>query len=148
MKSLLLLAFISFYTYGSDILVDTSLAQQSRKMDTTLNITIGTYTFKATLLENETTKAFKAMLPLSLPMSELNGNEKYFHFSNDLPTHPSHPKTIHSGDLMLWGSNSFVLFYRTFSTSYAYTKLGHIEDTTHLQHALGKDNVMVKLALE
>ncbi|WP_052433602.1 cyclophilin-like fold protein [Sulfurospirillum arsenophilum] len=117
-------------------------------MGTTLNITIGTYTFKATLLENETTKAFKAMLPLTLLMSELNGNEKYFHFSSDLPTHPSKLGTIHAGDVMLWGSNSFVLFYQTFSTSYAYTRLGHIEDTTYLQQALGKGNVMVSLALE
>lgn len=133
MKSLLLLFFIGFYAYGND---------------TTLKITIGTYTFKATLLENDTTKAFKAMLPLSLAMSELNGNEKYFHFSNDLPTHPSKVETIHAGDVMLWGSNSFVLFYQTFSTSYAYTRLGHIEDTTYLQHALGKGNVMVRLELE
>lgn len=133
MKSLLLLFFIGFYAYGND---------------TMLNITIGTYTFKATLLENETTKAFKAMLPLTLLMSELNGNEKYFHFSSDLPTHPSQVGTIHTGDVMLWGSNSFVLFYETFSTPYAYTRLGHIEDTTHLQDALGKGNVIVKLALE
>lgn len=133
MKFFLILFFISFYAYGND---------------TTLKITIGTYTFKATLLENETTKAFKAMLPLNLAMSELNGNEKYFHFSNDLPTHPSKVETIHTGDMMLWGSNSFVLFYQTFSTSYTYTRLGYIEDKTHLQQALGKDNVMVKLELE
>lgn len=133
MKSLLLLFFISLYAYGND---------------TTLKITIGTYTFKATLLENETTKAFKAILPLSLAMSELNGNEKYFNFSNNLPTHPSKVGTIHAGDLMLWEGNSFVLFYQTFSTSYAYTRLGHIEDTTYLQQALTKGNVMVRLALE
>ncbi len=147
-NSFLLLFFISFYAYGNDVTFDTASAHQSRQMGTTLNITIGTYTFKATLLENETTKAFKAMLPLTLLMSELNGNEKYFHFSSDLPTHPSKLGTIHAGDVMLWGSNSFVLFYQTFSTSYAYTRLGHIEDTTYLQQALGKGNVMVSLALE
>jgi len=147
-KFLLLLFFIGFSAYGNDVTFDTASADQSRKMNTTLNITIGTYTFKATLLENETTKAFKAMLPLTLSMSELNGNEKYFHLETSLPTHPSNIGTIHTGDVMLWGSNSFVLFYETFSTSYTYTRLGHIEDTTNLAKALGKGNVVVTIGLE
>lgn len=113
-----------------------------------LKITIGNDTFKALLVDNETTSALIQMLPLSLEMNELNGNEKYFHFSTNLPTQSFNPKTIHSGDLVLWGSNSFVLFYQTFSTSYAYTKLGHIEDTTNLAQALGKGTVKVKLELE
>lgn len=114
----------------------------------TIKITIGAYTFSAKLFESETTTAFKAMLPLTLSLRELNGNEKYFHFSTDLPTHISNPTTIHSGDLMLWGTHSFVLFYKTFSTSYAYTRLGLIEDVTHLAHAVGSGDVMVKIELD
>lgn len=90
----------------------------------------------------------RAEEPKELTMSELNGNEKYFHFSNNLPTHPSNPMTIYSGDLMLWGTQSFVLFYETFSTSYAYTRIGRIEDVTNLAHAVGRSNVVVKIELE
>ena len=47
-----------------------------------LKITIGTNTFTATVYNNATATAFKAKLPMTINMTELNGNEKYF----DLPT--------------------------------------------------------------
>ena len=148
MKSLLLLLLIGLHAYGSEVTLDTDSTHQSKKIETTLKIMIGTHTFKALLLDNATTRALIQMLPLSLEMNEFNGNEKYFHFASNLPTQPSSLKTIHAGDLMLYENNSFVLFYQTFSTSYAYTKLGHIEDTTNLAHALGKGSVKVMLELE
>ncbi|WP_353887861.1 cyclophilin-like fold protein [uncultured Parabacteroides sp.] len=38
------------------------------------------------------------------------------------------PGIIHTGDLLLWGANTVVLFYETFSSSYSYTRLGKIEN--------------------
>ncbi|WP_052695774.1 cyclophilin-like fold protein [Hymenobacter sp. AT01-02] len=38
-------------------------------------VKIGMSTFRATLQDNPT--AFEALLPLTVPMTELNGNEKY-----------------------------------------------------------------------
>src|SRR5205085_5622959 len=74
-----------------------------------IKITIGSRNFTATLDDNPTATKLKAMLPLTLDMTELNGNEKYFHFSTNLPTDASNPGTIRNGDLMLWGDNSLVL---------------------------------------
>ena len=51
-----------------------------------LKITIGSASFNATLESNETTKEFKKLLPLTVNMSELNGNEKLFYLQNSLPT--------------------------------------------------------------
>ena len=79
---------------------------KSKKM----KITVGKKTFTATLDDNPAAAKLRSMLPLTFDMSELNGNEKYFHLSTRLPTNASNPGTIRAGDLMLWGAESLVLF--------------------------------------
>src|SRR5687768_8667280 len=59
-----------------------------------LKVTIGTNTFIATLNNNETVTAFKAKLPLTINMRDLNGNEKYFDLPDNLPVSSSNPGTI------------------------------------------------------
>lgn len=113
-----------------------------------MKITIGNKTFSATLADNATATAFKTQLPLTVSMVELNGNEKYADLPRSIPTNAVNPGTIRSGDLMLYGSTTLVLFYKSFSTSYRYTKLGRIDDVTGLEDALGAGNVVVKFELE
>lgn len=108
-----------------------------------MKLTIGSAVFTATLNNNATATAFKAKLPLTINMKELNGNEKYFDLLNTLPTNASNPVTIQNGDLMLYGSNTLVLFYKTFSTSYSYTRIGRIENPSGLANALGSGNATV-----
>ena len=113
-----------------------------------IKIKVNSQTFTATLLDNKSVKAFKEMLPLTMKMTELNGNEKYFDLPNSLPTNSYNPQTIKTGDLMLYGSKTFVLFYKTFSTPYSYTKLGSLDDVTDLTAALGSGNVTVTFELD
>lgn len=113
-----------------------------------LKIIVGSRIFPATLHNNETVIAFKAKLPLTITMKELNGNEKYYDLSFDVPYNASNPGTIQAGDLMLYGSKTLVLFYKTFSTSYSYTRLGRIHETSGLAAALGSGNVTVTLEME
>jgi len=49
---------------------------------------------------------------------------------------------------MLYGSKTLVLFYKTFSTSYSYTKLGEVDDATGLASALGPRDTKVTFELE
>ena len=99
-------------------------AEKSRPMDNALSITVGDKAFGATLSDNATAAAFKALLPLSVSMSELNGNEKLYRLPMNLPVQPSRPASMQSGDLMLYGANTVVLFYKSFATTYSYTESG------------------------
>jgi hypothetical protein len=113
-----------------------------------ITIKVNSKTFTATLLGNNSAKAFKEMLPLTISMTELNGNEKKYDLPNNLYANPSNPGTIKNGDLMLYGSKTLVLFYKTFSTAYSYTKLGTVDDASGLETAMGQGNVTVTFAIK
>ena len=113
-----------------------------------MRISAGGHSFAVTLYDNETTRALRERLPLSLHMSELNGNEKYHYLEEALPTNAAQPAGIQAGDLMLYGSDCLVLFYQDFTTPYSYTPLGRVEDANGLQEALGDGAVEVTFALE
>jgi hypothetical protein len=76
-------------------------------------------------------------------MTELNGNEKLFRLPGALPTRESRPSSIHTGDLMLYGSSTLVVFYKSFPTTYSYTAIGRIDDPAGLEAALGPGDVTV-----
>ena len=92
------------------------------------------------LEDNETANSFTNLLPQELNMSELNGNEKYIYLDTTLPTNSSNPKRINAGDVMIYGDNCLVIFYKTFDTSYSYTKIGHIDNLPNL----GNGSISVK----
>lgn len=110
---------------------------------TEIAIVVGQTTFTAELYQNDAAQALASMLPLTLEMSELNGNEKYFYLPQALPKDAVVPDGIRTGDLMLYGSDCLVLFYQDFSTSYRYTPLGHITNPEGLAAALGGAGVRV-----
>lgn len=108
-----------------------------------IEIIVGGQTFAATLNDNEAARALMEKLPMTLNMDELNGNEKYYYLDSVLPTNAGVPSGIKTGDLMLYGNSCLVLFYKSFSTSYSYTPLGHLDDPEGLAVALGGGSVQV-----
>jgi flavodoxin len=115
--------------------------------DNNIQIQINNKTFTAELEDNDTAAAFKEKLPLTLDMNELNGNEKYA-YGVSLPSDAEAVNKIEEGDLMLFGDDCLVLFYDSFSTSYSYTKIGHITDTDGLADAVGNGSVQITFSAE
>ncbi len=101
--------------------------------------------FSAKLYQTETTKSIMQKLPLSIMMEELNGNEKYYYFSESFKAEPRKVSWINAGDLKLYGSSCLVLFYESFSTLYSYTSLGYVENPEELAEALGTGSVRVDI---
>lgn len=89
------------------------------------------------LANNDAARAFVSQFPFTLNMEELNGNEKHAKLPTSLPTNASRPGIIRNGDLMLYGNDTLVVFYSTFNSIYAYTRIGRVDDATGLAEALG-----------
>lgn len=120
-----------------------SLSAGHQLMPSTIRLKAGISAFIVTLEDNVILDSFRELLPLTLQLIELNWNEKYVKFSAEFKVYPVHPGTIQTGDLMLYGNNKLVLFYKTFSTRYACTWLARIIDPDGLEKALGKGDVRV-----
>ena len=108
-----------------------------------MRVIVGDKVFPATLADNNTAGEFRELLPFTITMNELNGNEKYCYMDNNFTVDASVPDMIHAGDIMLYGQDCVVLFYETFNTTYRYTRIGSVNDPTGLAEALGSGSVTV-----
>ncbi|MBR1422739.1 MAG: hypothetical protein IJ571_04775 [Ruminococcus sp.] len=108
-----------------------------------MTVTIGDRNFTAVLYDNKTAQEFYDRLPMTLEMSELNGNEKYHNLDKPLPINSSVAGHISKGDMRLFRDDCIVLFYDSFTSGYSYTNIGYIEDTDGLEEALGSGSVTV-----
>jgi hypothetical protein len=132
--------FLTLITMGSVIAAPLRAEAEPRKM----KIAVGKKVFTATLEKSDTAAAFVALLPLTLAMHDVNRNEKAYDLPARLPTADANPRTIRTGDLMLWNSRTVVVFYQSFSTPYSYARLGRIDDPAGLAEALGTGDVTVR----
>jgi hypothetical protein len=124
-----------------------SLSTNSNMEPIKIKLTVGANTFTASLANNKTVLALKSKLPFELKMIELNGNEKYADLKGPIPTNASNPGKINIGDILLYGDQTLVVFYKSFSTPYSYTNIGKIDDVTGLAAALGSGNISIKFEL-
>lgn len=106
-------------------------------------MTVNGHRVDVTLEDSATVQALIVQLPLTLHMEELNGNEKHGQLPTALPNEASRPGMIHNGDLMLYGSSTLVIFYKTFPSVYSYTRIGKVKQPEELQKILGSGNVEI-----
>ncbi|GAB2319887.1 hypothetical protein IRB23SM22_21480 [Alkalibacterium sp. s-m-22] len=84
-------------------------------------------------------------LPGRFTMTDLNENEKYYTLPQTVTTDAVNVHNIEAGDVMLYGDRTLVIFYKSFTTNYSYTKIGHIENAVGLEEALGTGVVEVEV---
>ena len=107
-------------------------------------IVIGGKSYDVVYEDNATTKKLLKKFPVTYKMSELNGNEIYKYLDYNLPANEKKVKQINAGDVMLYGTDCIVIFYKSFKTDYSYTYLGHISDKTGLDKIGDNSSVEVK----
>lgn len=108
-----------------------------------MQIKVNGKVFDIKIESNPTSAEFQKRLPLKLNMKDLNSNEKFIYLDRDLPSNPTEVHRINNGDIMLYGENCIVIFYKSFNTSYHYTKIGKIVNPEGLESVLGKGSVQV-----
>lgn len=114
------------------------------KVSDTVKVYINDKEYKLNLYDNETSSSLIKLFPIEVTMKNLNENEVYVYLDEEFPTNSSNPKTINAGDVMLYGDNCLVIFYKTFNTSYSYTKIGHIDNLP----IINEDTVRVRIEKE
>lgn len=113
-----------------------------------MKVQVGDAVFSATLEENEAVASFVEMMrknPVRIQMSDYSGFEKVGSLGTSLPASNSQT-TTHAGDIVLYNGNQIVIFYG--SNSWSYTRLGHVDDLTGWEEALGSGDVTVTFSLE
>lgn len=124
--------------------VDFKVKESAEKMTASkVKMNIGGREFTICLEDTEAARELVKRLPLSLEMTELNGNEKYVNLASPLPTSVEKVGKIETGDVMLWGDDCLVVFYKSFVTSYSYTRIGRVTNADDLAKAVGKGNVTI-----
>ena len=117
--------------------LNTNIEQNNtRKSDikmSNIKVIINDKTYTLKLENNKTVNEFIELLPNKFIMNELKDKEKYVYIDKSLTTNSYNPKHIEKGDVMLFGDNCLVIFYKSFDTSYSYTKIGHIDNLETLE---------------
>jgi hypothetical protein len=143
-----LIATVAVGAFGADaLLAEADAARRNTKSEgASMWMTVGERRFAVTLGDTPAAKAFAARVPFSIDMSDLNGNEKHAKLRSPLPADASRPGTIRTGDVMLWGSDTLVVFYLTFESPYSYTRIARVDDPAGLRHALGAGDARVSFS--
>ena len=107
-------------------------------------MTVGERRFAITLSHNPAARAFSAQLPLTVDMSELNGNEQHADLDQPLPANESRPGTIRNGDVMLYGTRTLVVsdIHIEIPGRHGLVKLGRIDSVLEALHRAGPVRVI------
>ncbi|MEG0240000.1 cyclophilin-like fold protein [Anaerorhabdus sp.] len=140
----LLVSCINNNTVNTDTeKMNNDLKDDNKVIEMKISATINGNIYEISLEDNDTSKKFVELLPLTIQMDDLNQNEKYFYLDAALPIQVYRPGNIETGDFMLYGNNCLVLFYESFQNSYSYTKLGTMNNVENLKQDLSSNRIEI-----
>ena len=86
-------------------------------------------------------------VPIYSQKEDTNANPpviSYYEGDETLPTKEYKPEHIEAGDVMLYGDNTIVIFYKSFDTEFSYTRLGKIKGGENLETMMQGEKVTVE----
>ena len=111
--------------------------------ETAGTIIVGSRKYEAVFYNHPAAEELVSKMPFEISMSELNGNEKYKYLDYSLPEKEQAIGQIQAGDIMLYGNDCLVVFYKSFQSSYRYTRIGRIINPEGLEAAAGSGSVKI-----
>ena len=112
-----------------------------------LKLEINDFEFDVMLEENDATEELIEIArnePITINFEDYGGFEKVGSLGTNLTTDDTHI-TTKPGDIVLYLGNRIVMFYG--SNTWSYTMLGHVEDLTYWEEALGDGEVVATFTL-
>ena len=138
--TILITIFLTACSVSNEINIKDEARENKNMNEITLKINDNDYNI--ILEDNETVSDFINYMPLNLSMNELNGNEYYSYLDFALKNNPENINNIKAGDVMLYGNNCIVIFYKSFTTTYKYTRIGHIDSIDNLEQDLNSGKII------
>ena len=141
---------ISEQTESNNLKRVASDEREETEVDTAMKmkVQIGNQSFTATLEDNAAVRELVDMMreaPVSIDMSDYSGFEKVGSLGRSLTT-DNRQTTTGAGDIVLYNGDHIVMFYG--SNSWSYTRIGHINDLTGWEEALGDGSITAVFSVE
>lgn len=109
------------------------------KKEESMKLSIDNQELNVTWENNESVKALKELLPLTIEMHEYGGFEQTGSIGQSIVRNDSQIDVV-PGDIVLYNGNAISVFYH--NSSWSYTRLGHINlDNSGLNNLLNKPSV-------
>ena len=106
----------------------------------------GKRTLTATLNNSSTSRAIVGMLPMTLRMMDLYGNEMCYRFPQALPTDDARDQSYEVGEIMYWPpAHSFVIRYAQNGEIFEMQKMGRVDSGWEVFDGIGDIDVTFEL---
>lgn len=134
-----LLSFILPLLILTSCTPNSNSSSTSTKKEENMKLSIDNQELDVTWEDNDSVKALKGILPLTINMHEYGGFEQTGSIGQSIVRNDSQIDVV-PGDIVLYSGNAISVFYST--SSWSYTRLGHINlNKNELNALLNKESV-------